>query len=194
MTSRRRASTPAVAPARGAGPGELAVARRTSSRSLVAAPAAVRSSGASDLGPEHRDVAGADGQHEVARAGARDDAAATADQDGSKTTRSGGSGTAPAMSAPVTPGTGSSRAGVDVHDDDVVGQGERLAELLGEMLGAAVQMRLEDDDQPAAARDLPGSGQRGAQLGRMVGVVVEDADAARLALELEPAAGAGERR
>ena len=35
---------------------------------------------------------------------------ATADQDGSKTTCAGGSGTAAATSAPVTPGTGSSRA------------------------------------------------------------------------------------
>ena len=81
---------------------------------------------------------------------------------------------------------------VDVHHDDLVGQGERPAELAGEGLGTAVEVRLEGDDQPPLAGHLAGGPQRGGELGRVVGVVVVDPHARRDALELEPATGTTE--
>ena len=55
-------------------------------------------------------------------------------------------------------------------------------------------MRLEHDDDPAAAGHVAGGGQVGGQLGRVVGVAVVDPDAGGGALVLEPAPGAGEGR
>src|SRR5690606_1449172 len=65
--------------------------------------------------------------------------------------------------------------------------------------GAAVQVRLEHRDHPAAARPLGPGVQGGAgrlqvrgDLGGVVGVAVVDGDAGRLALELEAAGRPGE--
>ena len=77
---------------------------------------------------------------------------AAADQDGSNSTRPAGSGTASATSAPVTPGHRVLPGAVDVHHHDLVGQAQRRAEARGELLGPAVEVRLEGDHQPAARR------------------------------------------
>ncbi len=56
--------------------------------------------------------------------------------------------------------------------------------------GTAVQVRLEDRDDPAAGRHVPGGREVGGQLGRVVRVAVEHPDPVRLALQLHPAASA----
>ena len=104
---------------------------------------------------------------------------ATADQDGSKTTCAGGSGTAAATSAPVTPGTGSSRAAYTSMTTTSSASPSAAPNSAAKSLGAAEQVRLEHDDDPAAAGHLAGGAQVGGQLGRVVGVAVEDPDAAR---------------
>ena len=70
------------------------------------------------------------------------------------------------------------------------------AELGGEDLGAGIEVRLEDGDQAGGVEFAQGR-KRGADLGRVMGVVVVDTDPAPLALHLEPApdpAEVGQRR
>ena len=144
------------------------------------------------LRPHHRHVTGAHGHHQVAGPGPR---------------RQGGRGRRPGGLEQHAAGgqrhrVGDHRAGharhrvlagpVDVHDHDLVGQPEGAAEPVGELQGAAVEVRLEGHHQPAAAGHGAGGAQLRADLGGVVGVVVVDADAADHALELEPAVHAAE--
>ena len=62
------------------------------------------------LGAEQGHVAGAEGEHDVAGPGALDEMAAVRPTTTARRPRAPGSGTASATSAPVTPGSGSSRA------------------------------------------------------------------------------------
>ena len=62
---------------------------------------------------------------------------------------------------------------VDVEHRDLVGERQRRAELLREGLGARVEVGLEDGDQPRRVQLAQGR-ERGADLGRVVGVVVVD--------------------
>ena len=71
---------------------------------------------------------------------------------------------------------------------------ERPAELGAEVGGAVVVVGLERDDQSAGADDTSRGPQDRGNLGRMVGVVVEDADAVHDALGFEPAPSTGEER
>ncbi len=80
---------------------------------------------------------------------------------------------------------------VDVEDDRFVGQRQCRAELLGERLGARVEVRLEGDDEPRRPH-LPQSLERRPQLGRVVGVVVIYARPVALPLQLEPPVDSGE--
>ena len=98
---------------------------------------------------------------------------------------------ASATSLPVTPASspsGRSRAGIDVEHHDDVGARERAAELAVQVQRARVQVRLEDRDQALRLERARGL-QRGAHLGRMVRVVVEDAHPAALSPQLEAPAG-----
>ena len=81
----------------------------------------------------------------------------------------------------------------DVHHDRDVGQRHRVGELAREGLGAAVGAGLEHRDQPAAAGRPLGRLERGRDLGRMVGVVVEHAHSPADAVRLEPAVHAAGR-
>ena len=94
-------------------------------------------------------------------------------------------------SLPVTPGDRLLPRRVDVRHRDVVRRRERFGELVGEMPGARVEMRLEEDAQRAARVALAGGLDRAGDLRRMVGVVVDHRDAPER-VHLEPAAGAGE--
>ena len=114
---------------------------------------------------------------------------ATADQDGSKRTCSGAK-----RDRGGDQRSGDARlrvlaGGVDLHHHHLVGQPERSAEALGEDPRPAVEVRLERDDQPAGADEIPRGGQVGDELGRVVGVAVDHPDAAHGALELQPSAG-----
>ena len=80
-----------------------------------------------------------------------------------------------------------------LEHDHLVGQPEGGAELLDEHGRPVVVVRLEGDDQPAVPDDVAGRAQRRLDLGRVVGIVVEDADLAHLALEVESAPRAAER-
>ena len=84
--------------------------------------------------------------------------------------------------------------GVHVEHEDLVGGVERLAELTRESLCARIQVRLEHHHRAAAPALLGDASaraaERGAHLGRMVGVVVEDPHAVRGADQLEAAAHA----
>src|SRR5204862_3443784 len=74
---------------------------------------------------------------------------------------------------------------IDLRHADRVGHGERLREAVGEMQRARVEVRLEERQEPSLAASR---GEVGGELRRVVRVAVEDDDAARLALRLEPAA------
>src|SRR5699024_12527747 len=79
----------------------------------------------------------------------------------------------------------------DVVNDALIGETQSLAELLPELHGPRVQMGLEDRPYaPAVGDDSAGGGQHGAQLGGVVGVVVDDAHTAGDAALLEATAGA----
>src|ERR1035437_5183484 len=81
-------------------------------------------------------------------------------------------------------GDGLLAGGVDGQDDDGVCISKCATELVEEVQGARVPVGLEDDvDAPVAA--FAGSGQGGANLSRMVAVVVHHGDAAHLAALLE---------
>ena len=74
---------------------------------------------------------------------------------------------------------------------------EGARELGGQQPGAAVEVRLEDRQQPPGADDAAGRGERRGEFGGVVGEVVVDAHAAHLALEFEAALGPlepGDRR
>ena len=80
---------------------------------------------------------------------------------------------------------------IDVEHADLVRGRQGRAEALGESLGARVQMRLEDRDQPARP-ELAKRLERRGHLGRVVGVVVVDRRAVPVSLELEAAQDPGE--
>ena len=79
---------------------------------------------------------------------------------------------------------------VDVGHDHVVGGGQRRAEVGGEVARARDEVRLEEHAQPAPRKRLPRGGDRGRDLGRVVGVVVDDRHASGLGdLEAPPRPG-----
>ena len=73
---------------------------------------------------------------------------------------------------------------VDVRDGNGIGSRKRPSELGREMLRARVEMRLEQDQNPARI-DLAGGCERRGDLRRVMCIVVVDPDAARLPAELE---------
>ena len=83
--------------------------------------------------------------------------------------------------------------GIDVEDDNLVGEGEGGAELGGERLGPRVEVGLEDGDETARVLFAQGR-EGGADLGRVVGVVVIYMDRAARPLQLQPAVDAAETR
>ena len=94
---------------------------------------------------------------------------------------------------PVDAGLGHLACAVDLGDEHGVGRGERAAELPVEGAGTGVTVRLEDSDDPAAVRHGGAGGrERRRELSGVVGVVVDDANLGLLSLELEAAAYAPE--
>ena len=95
-------------------------------------------------------------------------------------------------------GRGDRRVGVatrpDVGDGDAVGLGEDVGEVVEQGRGPVVGQRLVDGPHPAPRLALADGGERLADRRRVVAVVVVDHDAPRLALPLEAAPDAGERR
>ena len=81
--------------------------------------------------------------------------------------------------------------GVNIQHEQRVGIGEGGGELVHQVAGAGVAMRLEDDVDLAKSA-LARGGQRGPNLGGMVAVVVDHADARGLAAQLEAAVDAAE--
>src|SRR5580692_3102722 len=152
---------------------------------------------------ERGDVPGPHGQHHVARLGdphdRRRDLGPVGQEQGPPA--GDGVGDEPARDARFR----ILACGVDVEDDRLVGQAQRRAEVGGEDPRPAVQMRLENGDDPAIWGSVGSGGgdppvpprafgdnvsrgtQVGGQLGGVMGVAVEDAYAVRLALELQPA-------
>ena len=80
---------------------------------------------------------------------------------------------------------------VDIEHDRLVGQRQRRPELLGEGLRARVEVGLEDRDQALGAEPAQRR-ERGAHLGRVVGVVVVDVVPRPLPLQLKAPADPGE--
>ena len=93
--------------------------------------------------------------------------------------------------SPVSPSIGSSPAGIDVGQHQLVGGVEGIEELAEQIARARVAVRLEEHDQ-AAAEALARRRQGGADLGRMVTVVADHHDAAGFAAHLEAAVDAAE--
>ena len=91
--------------------------------------------------------------------------------------------------------------GVHLVDDERVGVGEHLRELVEQVARARVAMRLEGEHDAAAGPALAGGLDRRGDLGRVMAVVVDERDACRCAVatvaeELQPALDAleaGER-
>jgi len=75
---------------------------------------------------------------------------------------------------------------IDWQDDEHGGAVERLAERRRESLGPCVAVRLEHRDDPALRIRGVRRVEKRAELGRMMSVVVDDDDAVRFALDLEP--------
>ena len=93
----------------------------------------------------------------------------------------------------MTPGHRVLARAVDVEHDGVVGVAlEHLGELAVHLLRARVGVRLLDRDDAPVADDRARRREGRRDLGRVVRVVVEDADAALDAVQLEPAHGAVE--
>ena len=113
--------------------------------------------------------------------------------DATASTRRAGprSESASTTSLPVTAAIGLLAGEVDVGDDDVVGRGERRGELACEVARPRDEVRLEEHPQPPARERLAGGGDRRRDLGRVVGVVVDDRHAPD-PRDLEAAAGARE--
>src|SRR5829696_10189378 len=89
---------------------------------------------------------------------------------------------------PAYPGEWADRLlarGIDVQHRDLVRPGQGRAELRRERLGARVEVGLEGRDH-AAGPELASRLDRRGDLRRMVGVIVVDAGAISLPLELEP--------
>ena len=80
--------------------------------------------------------------------------------------------------------------GVDVGHDHLVGVVEAARELVEQRLEPRVAVRLEQHDDPPLRDRLAQRGQRGADLGRVVAVVVDDQHAAGLAAPRHAAVGA----
>ena len=75
--------------------------------------------------------------------------------------------------------------GIDIGHRDDVGGGQRVRKLAGEMPGAGVEMRLEQDEQ-AAVLSVTQRVQCRGDLGRMMSVVVVDGHASCIAAMFEP--------
>src|SRR5581483_7433669 len=72
------------------------------------------------------------------------------------------------------------RRRINIQHVDHVGQMKRAAEVVEQMLGAGVAVRLENRDH-AMEVALAGGGERGADLGGVVAVIVDDRDAVHFA-------------
>ena len=84
-------------------------------------------------------------------------------------------------------------SGVDFGNHQDIGLIERTPKIFPEVLRARIAVRLKKHEQafvPAAPRGF----QRGANLRRMMAVIVNQRDAVEHAFDLEPAADAGEFR
>ena len=166
---RRRAG--AAARGRSAGRGRdpgAAGSRRGPSR-----PSAARISGPSAVTSPAPMV-----MHEVAGPGAAATSPATVGPGRTKTTRPAGSGTASAISSPVTPGTGSSRA---AYTSRTTASSARPSAAPKSSAKAAVRLNRcgwkTTSTRPSPAT-VAGRRSCGRDLGRVVGVVVVDGDAA----------------
>ena len=76
---------------------------------------------------------------------------------------------------------------IDVRDIDGVGGSERFPELAGEVSRSRVEVRLKGRDDAPSRKCRSCSSERGANLGRVVRVVVHDFDAVGRPETLEPA-------
>jgi hypothetical protein len=74
---------------------------------------------------------------------------------------------------------------VNIEYEDGVGQCKRFSEVFHQGLGAGIAMGLKDDVNPFIAA-LAGGGQRSANFGGMVPVIVNDRDPVRLSAKLKP--------
>src|SRR5688572_21087946 len=86
--------------------------------------------------------------------------------------------------------------GVDLHDHRGVRGRERRSEISSDVNRARVEVRLEEDDETAVG-ERAGGGDRGRELGRVMGVVVDEEHAPGAPVRLQPPTGAseaGERR
>ena len=80
---------------------------------------------------------------------------------------------------------------VNIGDDDMIGVVESRAEFVPQRLGAGIAMRLEHRQDAFAAGRARGR-ERGANLGRMMRVVVDEEKAIALIFDLEAAARVAE--
>ena len=140
---------------------------------MLPAPSVITRSPVAQLGHEHVRAPASRSAHEVARA------------------RWPRARIASASSAASTPGIFSSPARVDLRQHEHGRRRGRRGELVEEVARARVAVRLEDDHD-AARVELARGRERRADLGRVVAVVVDDADPGRAALRLEAALDAAE--
>src|SRR5581483_9017623 len=140
-----------------------------------------------DLGAELGDIACSQGQDHVARAGSRGYGGCGVLKRGDVGGGLAGSrGDAASQHLTRDPRNGRFAGGVDIQHEHGVCSAEGGAELLHERLGAGVAMRLEDRVD-AAVTALARGGKSGADFSGVMGVVVNDSDAAHLSLNVEAA-------
>ena len=91
------------------------------------------------------------------------------------------------------PGNRSLARRIDIRQNENIGLIERAAEFIPEMLRACIAMRLEKNEQ---AVELAPAGrlERGANLGRVMAVIVDHGDVVHDPLDVEPAPDAGKMR
>ena len=80
---------------------------------------------------------------------------------------------------------------VDIGKDDFISQTQSLGEIFHKCLGSGVSMRLEDTPE-RFVRIIGRCMQGGCNLCGMVGIIIDDSDAADSTLVFESAVGAGE--
>ena len=162
-------------------------ADRRQPRERHSLPRTFTASASSTSRPRALDVAGADGQDEVARPRpGRDEPARRPRRPAPSPARMPGR-SASTTSLPSTPAHRLLARAVDLGHAGRVGRRQRGAELVREVAGAGVEVRLEEHEH-AARRALARRGDGRLDLRRMMGVVVDDRDAVLLADELEAAA------
>ena len=101
---------------------------------------------------------------------------------------------ASATSLPVTPGSGCSRAPYTSATTTTSAAASATTHRHAVLARARVEVRLEHRDQPAIGKGLSRRGQRGRELGGVMGIVIDNGDAGHIAQPLESPADAAERR